>query len=152
MLFGEDKDWKELMSDDAQVELADLIEKAKKHRCAYSQADDVKVAQVWAALTEISKDIKCIDCRLTKVEEILKKHLRLSKDEEAEASYKVLRAQMTPLDIAPNVDAWRAIRRIVARVNPKVQDADLDQILVNNAVRNLEESGFLAEMKKTLPH
>ena len=59
---------------------------------------------------------------------------------------------MTPLDIAPNVEAWRAIRRIVARVNPKVQDADLDQILVNNAVRGLEESGFLAEMKKKSPH
>ena len=86
------------------------------------------------------------------VEEVLKKHLRLSKDEEGEASYKVLRAQMTPLDIAPNVEAWRAIRRIVARVNPKVQDADLDQILVNNAVRGLEESGFLAEMKKKSPH
>jgi hypothetical protein len=54
--------------------------------------------------------------------------------------------------IEPNVETWRAIRRIVARVNPKVQDADLDQILVNNAVRNLEESGFLPEMKKKLPH
>jgi ABC-type nitrate/sulfonate/bicarbonate transport system substrate-binding protein len=86
------------------------------------------------------------------VEEIVKKHLRLSKDEEGEASYKVLRAQLTPLDIAPHVEAWRAIRRIVARVNPKVQDADLDQILVNNAVKNLEESGFLAEMRKKLPH
>lgn len=72
MLFGEDKDWKELMSDDAQVELADLIEKAKKHRAAYMQADDVKVAQVWAALTEISSELKHIEGRLAKVESIVK--------------------------------------------------------------------------------
>ena len=72
VLFGEDKDWKELMCEDAQVELADLIEKAKKHRCAYMQADDVKVAQVWSALTEVSRQLKSIEGRLTKVESILK--------------------------------------------------------------------------------
>ena len=72
VLFGEDKDWKELMSEDAQVELADLIEKAKTHRAAYMQADDVKVAQVWAALTEVSKQLKGIEGRLAKVETIMK--------------------------------------------------------------------------------
>ena len=71
MLFGEDKDWKELMCEDAQVELADLIEKAKKHRCAYMQADDVKVAQVWCALTELSRQLKAIEGRLAKVETIM---------------------------------------------------------------------------------
>jgi hypothetical protein len=86
------------------------------------------------------------------VMEVLRKNLRLSKEEEAEASYKVLRLQMTTLDVAPNIEAWRAIRRIVSRVNPKVQEADLDQILVTNAVKNLEESGFLPEMRKRLPH
>lgn len=72
MLFGEDKDWKELMCEESQVELADLIEKAKKHRCAYMQADDVKVAQVWCALAEISKQLKCIECRVAKVESMAK--------------------------------------------------------------------------------
>jgi hypothetical protein len=86
------------------------------------------------------------------VMEVLRKNLRLSKEEEAEASYKVLRLQMTTLDVAPNIEAWRAIRRIVSRVNPKVQEADLDQILVTNAVKKLEESGFLPEMRKRLPH
>jgi hypothetical protein len=72
MLFGEEKDWKELMSEEAQVELADLIEKAKKHRAAYTQADDVKVAQLWAALTEVSKQLKSIEGRLEKVETFVK--------------------------------------------------------------------------------
>lgn len=68
MLFGEEKDWKELLSEDAQAELAELIEKAKKHRAAYMQADDVKVAQLWSALTEILKEIKKINERLAKIE------------------------------------------------------------------------------------
>ena len=85
------------------------------------------------------------------VKKVLKKNLRFSKDEEAEASYTVLRALMMPVDIAPNFEAWRAAKRIVARINPKVQEADLDQILSNNAVKNLEESGFLPEMRKKLP-
>ena len=72
MLFGEEKDWKELMCEEAQVELAELIEKAKKHRCAYMQADDVKVAQVWAALTEVSKQLKDTESRLARAETIIK--------------------------------------------------------------------------------
>ena len=72
VLFGEDRDWKELMCEDAQVELADLIEKAKKHRCAYMQADDVKVAQVWSALTEVHREIKRMEVRLAKVKIMVK--------------------------------------------------------------------------------
>jgi len=72
MLFGEERDWKELMCEKAQAELAELIEKAKKHRCAYMQADDVKVAQLWAALTEVSRQLKDIECRLARMECVAK--------------------------------------------------------------------------------
>jgi hypothetical protein len=48
----------------------------------------------------------------------------------------------------PNSDVWRLIQRIVSRINPKVQEVDLDQLIVNSAVRNLEESGFMPEMRK----
>ena len=43
---------------------------------------------------------------------------------------------------------WRLIQRIVSRINPKVQEVDLDQLIVSSAVRNLEESGFMPEMRK----
>ena len=72
MLFGEEADWKELLSGKAQVELAELIEKARKHRSAYMQADDVKVAQLWAALTEISMELKSINETLKKLETFAK--------------------------------------------------------------------------------
>jgi ABC-type nitrate/sulfonate/bicarbonate transport system substrate-binding protein len=85
------------------------------------------------------------------VMEILKKNLRLGKDEDAESSYNVARAQMPNLDIAPNIEAWKTYRRIIARVNPKVQEADLEQIITTSVVKHLEESGFLPEMRKKLP-
>jgi len=85
------------------------------------------------------------------VAEVLRKHLRLSKDEDVEAAYKVARLQMPNLDIAPNLEAWRLFKRLLARVNPKVQEADLEQIVTGSVVQNLEASGFLPEMRKKLP-
>src|SRR5918993_3476448 len=69
------------------------------------------------------------------VSEILKKHLRLTREEDIEASYKVTRLQMTGLEIAPDPEAWRRIQRLLTRVNPKVKEADLDQLLESNAAR-----------------
>jgi ABC-type nitrate/sulfonate/bicarbonate transport system substrate-binding protein len=85
------------------------------------------------------------------VSEALKKNLRLSKDEDVEAAYKVSRLQMPNLDVAPNLAAWQLFKRLLARVNPKVQEADLAQIITGNVVQHLEASGFLPEMRKKLP-
>jgi NitT/TauT family transport system substrate-binding protein len=85
------------------------------------------------------------------VGESLKKNLRLSKDEDIEAAYKVARLQMPNLDVAPSLEAWRLFKRLLARVNPKVQEADLEQIITGSIVQNLEASGFLPEMRKKLP-
>ncbi|HXK29525.1 MAG TPA: hypothetical protein VJ646_14830, partial [Candidatus Binatia bacterium] len=76
--------------------------------------------------------------------------LRLSKDEDVEAAYRVSRLQMPNLDVTPNLEAWRSFKRLLARVNPKVQEADLEQIITGSVVRDLEESGFLPDMRKRL--
>jgi ABC-type nitrate/sulfonate/bicarbonate transport system substrate-binding protein len=86
--------------------------------------------------------------RKREVMDVLKRNLRLSKEEDIEASYKVAQQQMPSLEVAPNAEVWRLIRRIVARVNPKVQEVDLDQLIAGSAARNLEESGFLPEMRR----
>ena len=85
MLFGEEGDWKELLSGRAQAELAELIEKAKVHRSAYTQADDVKVAQLWAALTELSLEMKKTQEKLEKVEFIAKGFRELGETAKREA-------------------------------------------------------------------
>ena len=83
------------------------------------------------------------------VKEILKKNLRFSKPEDAEASYKLLRT-MNTLDVGPNIESWRAIQRIVTRVNPKVGQVNLEEVLNARLVQNLEATGFVAEMRKRL--
>jgi tRNA C32,U32 (ribose-2'-O)-methylase TrmJ len=82
------------------------------------------------------------------VMEVLQKNLRLSKDEDIEASYKVTRQQMPSLDVAPNPDVWKLIQRLVSRINPKVQEVDLSQLIVTSPTRNLEESGFMPDMRR----
>lgn len=57
MLLRKEEDWKDFLSEEAKQALAELLEKTKKHRGAYTQADDVKVAQLWAALVELRKEI-----------------------------------------------------------------------------------------------
>ena len=48
-------------------------------------------------------------------------------------------------------DSWKTVRRLVARINPKVQEVDLDQVIVSSVAQNLETSGFIAEMRKRIP-
>jgi ABC-type nitrate/sulfonate/bicarbonate transport system substrate-binding protein len=79
----------------------------------------------------------------------LMKHLRLAKPDEGESSYKVL-CLMTTLDLAPNPAAFKIVQRMVAKVNPKIAQVDIDQIIDSSYVRNLESSGFLPELRKKI--
>lgn len=81
------------------------------------------------------------------VMEVLKKHLRLSTDQDAETSYNALRT-VSSLDIAPDPAAWRNIQKYVARVTPKVGQVDIHQIINGSFVKTLEDTGFIAEAKK----
>lgn len=81
----------------------------------------------------------------------LKRNLRLGKDEDAEAAYRVAQLQMPNVEVGLNLDSWKTVRRLVARINPKVQEIDLDQVIVSSVMQNLESSGFMAEMRKRLP-
>ena len=81
------------------------------------------------------------------VMDALKKHLRLSTDQDAETSYNTLRLVAT-LDVAPDPEAWKNIQRFVSRVSPKVAQLDIHQIINGSFVKTLEETGFLAEARK----
>jgi ABC-type nitrate/sulfonate/bicarbonate transport system substrate-binding protein len=78
---------------------------------------------------------------------VLKKHLRLSTDEDAETSYHSLRS-IASLDIAPDLAAWKNVQRIAARVNPKVAQVDVNEAINLNVVKALEDTGYLAEARK----
>jgi ABC-type nitrate/sulfonate/bicarbonate transport system substrate-binding protein len=78
---------------------------------------------------------------------VLKKHLRLSADEDAETSYNSLRTILS-LDIAPDVAAFKNVQRIAARVNPKIAQVDVNEAINLNIVKTLEDSGYLSEARK----
>ena len=79
----------------------------------------------------------------------LKKHLRLSTDEDAETSYHSLRS-ITSLDIAPDAATWKNIQRISAKVNPKVALVDINEAINTSVVKALEDNGYLPESRKKL--
>jgi NitT/TauT family transport system substrate-binding protein len=79
--------------------------------------------------------------------EILRKSFRFPRPEDAEASYKVL-GLMATVEIMPDPVAWKVIQKIVARINPKVAQVDFNHLVNPAFVRNLEDSGFLAEARK----
>jgi hypothetical protein len=67
MFKEEDKDWKDSLSPDAQQMLADMFDSAKRHKGAYLQADDVKVAQLWCAMIELKNEVRAVKEQLDKV-------------------------------------------------------------------------------------
>jgi ABC-type nitrate/sulfonate/bicarbonate transport system substrate-binding protein len=81
------------------------------------------------------------------VMQTLKKNLLFEKLEDTEASYDVLRRTAT-LEVDPKPEEWKIIQRIISQVNPNAGHADLNQLLDRSFVANLEESGFLPEMRK----
>ena len=83
------------------------------------------------------------------VTEILRKAFRFPKTEDADASYRVL-GLMATVELMPDPAAWKIVQRIVSRINPKVAQVDLNQLINSAFVRNLEESGYLAEARKKL--
>jgi hypothetical protein len=57
---------------------------------------------------------------------------------------------MATLDMMPDPAAWKIVQKIIARINPKVAQVELSQVLSPAPVRSLEDSGFLAEARKKL--
>lgn len=87
----------------------------------------------------------------SEIVEILRKAFRFPRPEDAESSYRVL-SIMATVDIMPDPAAWKIVQKVVAKINPKVAQVDLNQLLNPTPVRNLEETGFLAEARKKLRH
>jgi len=81
--------------------------------------------------------------------EILRKNFRFPNAEDAKASYDVL-AQMATVEIMPDPAAWKLVQRIVAKINPRVAQVDVSQLMNLAYVRNLEESGFLAAARSKI--
>jgi len=92
------KDWKNLLDDRTKEELKELIDRVAKYRYAYSQADDVRVAQLWVALAEIAKDLKEVKEKLGKVEEPFKAIIEIGEEEKRKAIQRIVEEIIKPAD------------------------------------------------------
>jgi len=85
MLFEKEEDWKDLLSEDAKKTLAELLDKTKQHRGAYTQADDVKIAQLWTALVELRKEMAEFTDVVKRIEEPFKAIVAIGEAEKRKA-------------------------------------------------------------------
>lgn len=93
-----DEDWKELLSRDSQKVLADLLEEASDHKGAYLNADDVKVAQIWAALIELKKDFDILKARVDMSSEPWKLMVAGAEEEKRRALERMVRDIIKPTE------------------------------------------------------
>lgn len=71
MLFSfKKKDWKQLLQAEDESRLNDFLRKLTKYRGAYKNAEDVKSAQLWCALLELSKENAILQRRLKDFEDV----------------------------------------------------------------------------------
>ncbi|MBI5060794.1 MAG: hypothetical protein HZB67_00605 [Candidatus Aenigmarchaeota archaeon] len=71
MLFKTSKNWKELLSPEDEERLNDILKRVQKYRGAYSNADDVKMSQLWCAILELRKDNAALLKKIQKTEYII---------------------------------------------------------------------------------
>lgn len=96
VFFGEEKDWKEYLCEDIKVDMVELLEIAKRNRCAYMQADDVKVAQLWVAVAEMHKEQRKLEERLEKIETAVKAIAEMGDVAKREALREKMRETLKP--------------------------------------------------------
>ena len=77
MIFKVQDDWKRSLNAQDEARMNEILRQTAKHRSAYRSAHDVKVAQLWAAVLELSKMLNertqqrdDLDKRLSKIEAI----------------------------------------------------------------------------------
>ncbi|MBI4009809.1 MAG: hypothetical protein HY361_01255 [Candidatus Aenigmarchaeota archaeon] len=102
MVFGLEgdkrEDWKEFLIPEAKQTLSNLIDSVKRHRGAYSHADDVKIAQLWSALIEIKNELDGVKQTLGKLEDPWRAIVELGDVEKRKTVEKLVEELIKPVD------------------------------------------------------
>ncbi len=98
MFDDKKEDWKDNLTDEAQEVLARLLESARKHKCAYCSAEDVKTAQLWSALVEIKKELDGTTDLLKKVEAPFRTIIEVGEEEKKKTIEKLVTDMIKPAD------------------------------------------------------
>jgi len=91
-------DWKELLAPEARSTLAKILNSTKRHKGAYINADDVKIAQLWSALIELSNKMDEIQKIQVRLEEPFKAIVEVGEKEKRKAIESIVRGIVRPTD------------------------------------------------------
>ncbi|MEM5853309.1 MAG: hypothetical protein QXG39_03975 [Candidatus Aenigmatarchaeota archaeon] len=94
--MANEKDWKECLNQEDREILAQLIEATKKHKCAFMQAEDVKVAQLWCALVEMRKQMAEMEKIVEKVAEPFRAIVQMGEIEKRKTIDRMVREILRP--------------------------------------------------------
>lgn len=97
-LFGKKEDWKNNLNEEDKQILSSLLDSTKKHRLAYNSADDVKVAQLWAALVEMKKELDKTNGLLGKLQEPWKAIVTVGEEEKRKTVERLVQEIIKPVD------------------------------------------------------
>ncbi|MBS3054118.1 MAG: hypothetical protein J4431_01120 [Candidatus Aenigmarchaeota archaeon] len=87
VLMKEGKDWKEFLAPRDEEKINDILKKVARHRGAYSHAEDMRNAQLWCAILELSGAQQSMEERLSEMEgvfETMFQRMRFREDEKRE--------------------------------------------------------------------
>lgn len=101
-------DWKELLAEEDKEIIAQLLDTTRKHKAAFMQAEDVKVAQLWCALIEMKKQIAEYEKLISKVVEPFKAIVEIGEIEKRKAIERLVREI-----IKPDTEHEEATKRLV---------------------------------------
>jgi cell pole-organizing protein PopZ len=94
--MAEEKDWKDYLAETDREILAQLIDSTRKHKCAFMQAEDVKVAQLWCALVEMRKQMLELEKLVGKVAEPFKAIVEMGEIEKRKTIERMVRELLRP--------------------------------------------------------
>ncbi|MFH7880643.1 MAG: hypothetical protein QXI09_01400 [Candidatus Aenigmatarchaeota archaeon] len=91
-------DWKENLQPEIKEVLKEVLERASYHRYAYTQADDVRIAQLWVAIAQLAKELKEIKETLGKVEQPFRVIVEVGEAEKRKAIERIVEEILRPAD------------------------------------------------------
>lgn len=96
--MAKSEDWKDYLTPEARTILADTLNSVKRHKSAYMQAEDVKIAQLWCALVELRKKLDEMQKHQLKVEEPFRAIVEVGNIEKRKTIERIIREIVRPTE------------------------------------------------------
>lgn len=89
-------EWVECLREEDKKILKELLGLAAKNRCAYIQAKDVRIAQIWCALIELKKQLDEQGKLIEKLTQPFRKIVEIGEAEKRKAIRKIVSSLVQP--------------------------------------------------------